>query len=132
MNEQALPFIVLHDIDQHFDLIEFALTPRKNDSNRTLDVVMYGVRRLALRFTGVIAIRHEDECPGFDPLPTDLPKLSGQIWTYPLLIIQNSTWSEQWNFIHQERQHFALISSDDLLQVVASPEVEAHWLEPGA
>ena len=130
MNEKAVPFNVLPDIDQHFDLIEFSLKPRKNDFTRTLDVVMYGAKCLALRFSGVIAVRHEDECPGFDPLPKDLPKLSGQIWTYPLLTIQNSTWSEQWNFIPQKRQHFALISSDDLLQIVASPEVEAKWIEP--
>jgi hypothetical protein len=125
MTQVAVPFNILPDVDHHFDVIDFSL---KNETTRTLEVVMYGARRLSLRFTQVIAVRHEDECPGYDPLPKDLPKLAGQIWTFPLLTILGSTWKQQWDFQPQQRQHFALISAGDLVQIVASPEVEAKWL----
>ena len=91
---------------------------------------MHGARRLSLAFSNVVAMRYEDECPGFDPLPRPLPMLKKGV-TFPLLTIAHSEWRAQW-VMHQDLVHYLLISSDDLVQIVAGPIVEAHWLGPTA
>ncbi len=90
-----------------------------------MSVLMRGKRDLSLRFAHVIALRYEDECPGFDPLPKPLPMLKASV-TCPLLTIENSGWAKQWA-MHADLVHFALISSDDLVQLIAKPGVEAGW-----
>jgi hypothetical protein len=87
---------------------------------------MIGTRVLVLRFAGVVAFRFEQECPGFDPLPHPLPLLRPS-QTFPLLLIEGSGWLEQFSLIYKERRHFALITSDHLVQSIADPKVEIHW-----
>jgi hypothetical protein len=88
--------------------------------------MLRGARTLSLRFTQVIALRYEDECPGFDPLPKELPMLKPGV-TFPLLKIEESEWAKQWA-MYNNLVHLALISSDDLVQLVANPEVDARWV----
>ena len=97
-------------------------------NERPLSVVMYGHQNLRLRFTGTIAIRFEDDCPGFDPLPKPLPMIRPGI-TFPLLQIDDSKWLGQWKLIHTGSKlcHFALLSLDDLVQIIAKSDVAARW-----
>jgi hypothetical protein len=46
---------------------------------------------------------------------------------FPLLCVQGSLWLEQYTAIYGDLSHFALISSDHLLQVLAKPSVQARW-----
>jgi hypothetical protein len=124
MDEYAVPFEVVPDITEYFGRIEFAVG---YEADRTLSVTMFGARDLALKFRGVIAVRHEDECPGFDPFPKSLPELADTRWAFPVLKVEGSRWCAQWEGIHSGKAHFALLSESDLLQVIASPVVEAHW-----
>ncbi len=93
-----------------------------------LSVSMHGERTLTLHFSKVVAVRFELECPGFESFPHPLPRFDDR-YTYPLLKIENSQLSEQYSLIYGERSHFWLISSDDLIHVVASPDVKAEWVE---
>ncbi len=87
---------------------------------------MHGERNLSILFKGVVGVRFEQECPGFDPLPDALPMLRPST-TFPLLKITGSEWLEQLEGIYLGLNHFALISSDHLLQIIAKPDVIAHW-----
>jgi len=123
MNERAVKWQPVADIDQGFGSISFAYEPCKG---RSLSLLMHGDRTLSLRFTQLIALRYEDECPGFDPLPTQLPMLKPRV-TFPLIRIEESEWAKRWA-MHKNLVHFALISSDDLIQLIAKPEIEARWI----
>ncbi len=87
---------------------------------------MIGDRVLALRFVGVVALRFEQECPGFDFPPLPLPMLAPSA-TFPLLRVDESPWLDQFRPIYGDISHFALVSSDHLLQVLAKSEVESRW-----
>lgn len=91
-------------------------------------------RDLRIAFRGAVAIRWEEECPGVEPVPRDLPKLTTpewSRWTTPLLSIQDSALLESFRPIYGESlRHFLLVSMNDLLHVVAGPSVEAVWV-PG-
>ena len=95
---------------------------------RAVSVVMHGKRSLHLRFSGTIALRFEDDCPGFNPLPKPLPMIRPGL-TFPTLRIDHSSWLGQWGNLHMHRGlcHFALLSLDDLVQIIAMPIVAAHW-----
>ena len=123
MDERATAWTPVPDISEGFASISFSYGAA---ASRPLLVVLSGTRRLSLRFTRAIALRYEDECPGFDPLPRPLPMLKAGV-TFPLLKIENSRWVEQWP-MHNGLAHFALISSEDLIQLIASPTVDAQWL----
>jgi hypothetical protein len=92
-------------------------------------------RELALRFKRVIVLCGEDECPGgFIPIPKPLPKLGrggNPDWTFPLLKFIDSEPLKQYELIfHHKDQplaHFCLISLHNLVQVIASADVEATW-----
>ena len=122
----------LESIDSPFHSIAFAQSPRIGHATegRTIRVVMHGTRDLCLCFTHVHALRFEDDCPGFDPLPHPLPALREQV-TFPLLQIRHSRWLGQWEpfgvVAHDRLTHFALLSLDDLVQLIAGPDVEAYW-----
>ncbi len=90
---------------------------------------MLGVRTLVLDFSGVVALRFEQECPSFDFVPLPLPMLRAA-QTFPLLCVEGSTWREQYVAIYGELLHFALVSSDHLLQVLAKPVVQTRWEPP--
>jgi hypothetical protein len=120
MTEHAAKWLPVPDIDSMFGSISFSF------ERSSLSVTMNGARCLELIFTGIVALRYEDECPGFDPLPKPLPMLR-EHETFPLLKIEQSRWLEQFDKIYFGRCHFALVSSDDLIQVIAKPDVFARW-----
>ena len=120
MPEHATKWQPIADIDSPFGSISYAF---RHDS---LSVQMIGVRTLALNFTGVVALRFEQECPGFDFVPLPLPMLRPS-QTFPLLCVERSSWREQYAAIYGDLLHFALVSSDHLLQLLAKPEVKAEW-----
>jgi hypothetical protein len=107
-------------IDSMFGSITYSF----GDDN--LLVRMIGARTLVIRFSGVVALRFEQECPGYDRLPESLPMLRPSE-TFPLLTIDGSQWLNQFDQIYKGRRHFALISSDHLVQLIANSDVEAQW-----
>jgi hypothetical protein len=93
-------------------------------------------RDLRLIFTGAISMRWEEESFGLNPLPDPLPRIgsgSHPTWTFPLLRVEHSVWLAA----HEAREtplaagrcHFALVALNDLLQILALPEVEAAWVD---
>ena len=87
---------------------------------------------LQLTFRGAIAVRWEEESFGLNPLPEDLPKTSDGQWTFPLLRIAGSKWLREHTDRHPvaaaSRQHYAMVSMIDLLQVLAMPDPKAEWV----
>jgi hypothetical protein len=91
---------------------------------------------LLLRFEGLVALRWELECPGFDPVPKDLPKcteVQWRIWTFPLLKIEESEWLKQYQPIYEPAKapslsHFLLVSMNDLVQLIARSDATAEWI----
>jgi hypothetical protein len=128
MTSQAERWRPVPDVAEGFGSI--ALQKGSADAAKHLRAVMHGTRRLSLVFSNVVAMRYEDDCPGFDPLPRPLPMLREGV-TFPLLTVSNSEWRAQW-IMHRDLVHYVLISADDLVQVVAGPNVEAQWLDPNA
>lgn len=122
MTERVNKWQPIDDLDFPFGSISYSY------SHDTLSVSMHGVRTLVLNFSGVIAVRFETECPGFDPLPHPLPMLRER-QIFPLLVVEESKWLEQFIGIYEGRSHFILISSDDLVQLLAKPNVLAQWKE---
>src|SRR5262249_34721664 len=109
----------------------FAYSPGSSASqeDRIFRITMHGSRDLCLCFKGARALRFEDDCPGFDPLPQPLPLVRDRV-TFPLLQIKHSRWLNQWDKIipTDHYAHFALISFDDLVQLIAWRDVEASWV----
>lgn len=122
MTERASAWYAVPDLTDGFGSISFSYFP--NDSRRAF-VVMNGVRNLALEFTRVIALHFEDECPGNFPRPPELPKLRPGV-TFPLLKIENSRWPTHWP-MWPNLTHYFLVSSDDLVHLLAHPIVQARW-----
>ena len=120
MAEHATKWQPVTDIDSAFGSISYAF------QDNLLSVQMHGSRILVLDFSGVIALRFEQECPGTDFVPLPLPMLRPSE-TFPLLRVQESSWQGQYTPIYGELLHFALVSSDHLLQVLAKPVVQARW-----
>ena len=87
---------------------------------------------LQLTFRGAIAVRWEEEAFGLNPLPEQRPLTSDGKWTFPLLVIEQSTWLREYHDRHPvaaaSRQHFAMVSMNDLLQVLALPDPRAEWI----
>jgi hypothetical protein len=125
MIERATAWNPVADIDDGFGSISFSYD-RSNE--RTALVKLHGARTLSLDFTGVIALQFEDECPGNFPLPRYLPMLRERL-TFPLLTIEHSRWLAQWP-MRPKLRHYVLISSDDLVQLIALAKVRASW-DPG-
>ena len=110
------------DINAMFGSMSYAFR-----QDNTLSVQMLGDRTLVLDFSGVVALRFENECPGFDFLNgIELPMLRPRE-TFPLLSVEGSAWLEQWAAIYGELSHFALVASDHLLELCAKPVVQARW-----
>jgi hypothetical protein len=98
------------------------------------NVVGLAKRDLLLRFTEVIGLRWNPEDLGsvFHPLTIPLPKLTDPTWddwTFPLLEVIESKWLA----IYADypgtggRKHYELVAMNDLLGVLASPDVVATW-----
>ena len=92
-------------------------------------------RGLTLKFKRVVVLCGEEECPGgFAPTPKPLPKIGrgdNPTWTYPLLKFVASEPLEQYELIFHRKDdplaHFCLVSLHNLVQVIASADVEATW-----
>ena len=92
-------------------------------------------RCLTLKFTRVVVLCGEEECPGgFAPLSKPLPRLERgdhQTFTFPLLKLIDSEPLKQYELIfHNKDQplaHFCLISLHNLVQVIASADAEVIW-----
>lgn len=92
---------------------------------------------LLLKFSGAIAAQWETESFGLIPLPESLPKCLAKrwdTWTFPLLQIEHSRWLATYDTRHpiaaEGRVHFALVTMNDLLHVLARPTVVATWVPP--
>jgi hypothetical protein len=120
MSERAIKWQPVPDIDSPFESISYSF------QENALSVRMIGVRRLVLRFSDVVALRFEQECPGFDFLPLPLPMLR-PLATFPLLLVEESPWLDKFNMIYKHCSHFALISGNHLVQLIAKTDVEARW-----
>lgn len=123
------------------DQVSFSYIP-----NHTATVVMTfnGVaggasRDLTLNFKRVVVLCAEEECPGgFAPLPKALPQLESRdrpTCTFPLLRLLGSEPLKQYDLVFHRKDepmaHFCLISFHNLVQVIASVDVEATWSASG-
>jgi len=121
MSERVTKWHPLSDIDSPFESISYSF------DHDVVEVHMIGARTLVLRFSGVVALRFEQECPGIDfPAVRLLPMLRPS-QTFPLLLVEGSSWLEEFSHVYKEISHFGLVSSDHLLQILAKAKVEAHW-----
>jgi hypothetical protein len=92
-------------------------------------------RVLTLKFSRVLILRGEEECPGgLLPTPEPLPILGRgnyPSYTFPLLRFVESELLQQYEAIFhkvdQPLAHFCLISLHNLVQVIASGTVGATW-----
>jgi hypothetical protein len=123
MSDRASKWHPVSDVDRPFERIAYSF------EEDTLSVRMIGARTLVLSFSGVVALRFEQECPGVDFLRLPLPML-GPSQTFPLLVVDHSRWLEAFQLVYRDRSHFALVSSDHLMQVIAKASVKAHWESP--
>jgi hypothetical protein len=127
MSERASAWYPVPDITDGFGSISFSYEPRTSfdPNSRSARVILIGKRKLWLTFVGVIALHFEDDCPGNFPRPAELPKLRPSL-TFPLLKIENSRWLSQWP-MWPNLTHYFLVSSDDLVHLIAHPTVQARW-----
>jgi len=92
---------------------------------------------LLLTFRGVIGFRWNPEDLGsvFYPVRRPLPKLTDprwEDWTFPLLEVCDSKWLATYKgFPSTEgRKHYYLIAMNDLVDILALPDVVATWQSP--
>lgn len=89
---------------------------------------------LLLVFSKPIALRWHEESFDLERPHAPLPMCSGkwQRWTFPLLRVEYGQWLAQHHASDppaaQGREEFLLIAMNDVLRVIASPEVEARWV----
>lgn len=135
-NELCVPWEPLPGLIAPCGSVSFSYeSPDRLRARLAFSEVIGGVPHdLLLLFSGVIAARFESESFGIVPLPNHLPKFSTpqwSNWTFPLLHVSSSSWLEE-HVSHnpaaaERRVHFALISMNDLLHILALPEVTAAW-----
>lgn len=125
----------IEKIDGPIDHIDFSYT---SGGDATVSLVSVEGRdsasTLVLRFTHVIVLAGEDEAPGgFIEAPSipHLPRLErGRYpsWTFPLLRVFDSEALKRYQLMrHHPIAHFFLVSLENLVHVIASPEVRAAW-----
>jgi hypothetical protein len=92
---------------------------------------------LSLKFSGAIAAQWESESFGLIPLAESLPRCSAErwnTWAFPLLRIEHSMWLASHDARHpvatEGRIHYVLVTTNDLLHVLAQPAVVAIWVPP--
>ena len=93
-------------------------------------------RDLVIKFHGVISVRWMDECCSMiavrlQPPPVLEGRFSG--WTFPLLQSDSTAYLAEYQKgnppLAKGRKHFYLVCMNDLLDVLALPDVEATWVE---
>jgi hypothetical protein len=59
-----------------------------------------------------------------------VPRLRWANWVFPLLKVSESSWLATYQALPgtELREHFALITMSDLLDVIALPDVESRWV----
>jgi hypothetical protein len=116
--------------------IQFAYHPpyKLTASMRFSNVAGGSPHDLLLHFSDVTAIQYETEALALIPFPKDPPRLTGQWigWRYPLLEVPDSHWLAEYLEVRpdEDLHHFVLVSLNDLLHILATPKVEATWVEP--
>ena len=105
-----------------FSLLNTGTEPRKPD--------------LELCFSGVIGLRWIEEFHGsvIQPSVPSRPKCQERAWSQwvlPAVIIENSAWLSQYMNLpgSENRQHFSIVCMNDLLDVLALPDVRVQWIE---
>jgi hypothetical protein len=121
VNERVTKWQPITGIDSSFGSISYSF------DHDVACVRMHGARTLVLRFSGVVALRFEQECPGIDFPAVGLLPMLRPAQTFPLLFVEGSRWHEEFSLVYKDILHFALVSSDHLLQVLARAEVGARW-----
>jgi hypothetical protein len=93
-------------------------------------------RDLRLQFTGLISLRWVDESFDVIHLPKPWPQIGAgehPTWTFPLLQIEHSSWLQDHENVNpvaaEGRVHFALISLNDLVHILALPVATATWID---
>ena len=110
----------------------FELSVRMNFS----DTVDGPNEDLQIDFDHVHAFQWESESFGLIPLPRALPKCrlpQWSLWTFPLLQCEESSWATAYRDNQPQAldcQHFVFISMNDLLHVLASPNIHSAWVKP--
>ena len=91
---------------------------------------------LSLTFDGVFALRWMDEAAHSVSglLPGPLPKCQEpqwKNWVYPIMTIDHSKWLKTFDFLPSAkgRVHYALISKNDIVEVIGKPPF-ARWVTP--
>ena len=138
MTERALPWHPVPDITDGFYSISAICQSRALDSQskRLATLTLYSRptshdrRDLHLSFESVVAIYLEDDCPGTFVLPRDCPRVNAE-FVFPLLVIEGSKWLANWP-MWPNHVHYALLSLDDLVHVVASPGATGRWSDESA
>ncbi|BET11582.1 hypothetical protein THI4931_26240 [Pandoraea sputorum] len=105
-----------------FSLLNTGNEPRKPD--------------LELCFSGVIGLKWIEEFHGsviqssVRPRPKCQESAWSQ-WVLPAVIIENSAWLSQYMNLPgtENRQHFSIVCMNDLLDVLALPDVRVKWIE---
>ena len=94
-------------------------------------------RDLVIYFNGVLSLLWELEGPGVSAMPRNLPKCPApewKTWTFPLLNVTGSEWLAQYQAIYHNGPtplaHYLLVSTNDLVQLIARADVVAEWI-PG-
>ncbi|ODP33053.1 hypothetical protein A9762_20630 [Pandoraea sp. ISTKB] len=91
---------------------------------------------LELRFSGVIGLKWIEECHG-SVIQSSVPsrprcqEIAWSQWVLPAAIIENSAWLSRYMNLPgtENRQHFSLVCMNDLLDVLALPDVRVRWIE---
>jgi hypothetical protein len=94
-------------------------------------------RDLVLKFKDAIAFKWDQEAVGWiHPLPQPIPAIDESPWAkwgVPLLQVINSSWlaeyADGYPQMAEGRAHFVLLSLSDEVQILASPDVEAEWVD---
>lgn len=105
-----------------FSLLNTGTEPRKPD--------------LELRFRGVIGLRWIEEFHGsvIQPAVPSRPMCREEAWSkwvLPAVIIEDSAWLTQYMNLPgtENRQHFSIVCMNDLLDILALPDVRVQWIE---
>ena len=137
--ESSMPWEPVGNIDTPCADLAFSYTPPDGLAVRMRfsNVVGGPENDLLLTFTGAIAAQWESECFCLIPIPDPLPMCSSSqwnTWTFPFLRVENSRWLAAHDARHpvaaEGRNHFVLVTMNDLLHVLAKPTVIATWVPP--
>jgi hypothetical protein len=137
-NERCVKWNIVPNIEAPCANISFAYdAPDRLRVLMRFSNVRGGIDRdLELIFHDAIGLRWQIESLRVDIEQCELQSLTGKWmrWAYPLLKIENSAWLQRFHSQNpvavDQREHFFLVSMNDLVQVLALPNVDVSWIEP--